>query len=209
MAVNTTINQPPEFLQSYYAALAERGMNLGNLGLGYSADARAGMLLPGQLTAQGLQNEAGSFQNKILSNDAYYYTSPEAANNRAIRDNLQTQLAGTQYEGASIANAMRGMDFQTQQSLLDTVIRQGFNQGTISDAEAKAAKEIAAQGGMWYENPLFKNILRGLLVAGGAIAGSLIPVPGVGTAAGTMVGAGLAGGLTGATLGGTAAGAIK
>jgi hypothetical protein len=32
MATNVNITEPPEFLKSYYAALAERGMNLGNLG---------------------------------------------------------------------------------------------------------------------------------------------------------------------------------
>jgi hypothetical protein len=190
-------------------ALDAFDMNVGNLGLGYSADARAGMLLPGQLTAQQLDNERGAFQNKILSNDAYYYTSPEAANNRAIRDNLQTSLIGSQYEGASIENAMRGLSFQQQQALLDTAIRQGLNDGTIKAAEAEAAKQIAAQSGSWWETSGIKNWIRALLVGGGALAGSLIPVPGVGTAAGTMVGGGLAGALTGAAVGGSAAGAIK
>lgn len=32
MATNISISEPPEFLRDYYAALAERGMNLGNLG---------------------------------------------------------------------------------------------------------------------------------------------------------------------------------
>lgn len=32
MATNVTITEPPAFLRDYYAALAERGMNLGNLG---------------------------------------------------------------------------------------------------------------------------------------------------------------------------------
>lgn len=32
MATNVNVTEPPEFLKSYYAALAERGMNMGNLG---------------------------------------------------------------------------------------------------------------------------------------------------------------------------------
>lgn len=32
MATNVNITEPPEFLKSYYKALAERGMNMGNLG---------------------------------------------------------------------------------------------------------------------------------------------------------------------------------
>jgi hypothetical protein len=175
-------------------ALDAFDMNRGNLGLGYAADARAGMLINGQVRAQELSNQAQGLQNQVANQDAWYYTTQEAANNRAARDNFQTLLAGSQYEGANIGNAMRGLDFQTQQALLDTAIRQGRNQGTISDAEASAAQQLAAQGGAWWDSPWLKNFLRAALVGGGAVAGSL--VPGVGTAAGAIAG-------------GTAAGAIR
>ena len=190
-------------------ALDAFDMNRGNLALGYSADARAGMLIPAQVRAANAGASSAESQALIANQDAYEYGLQERSNNRGARDNLQTLLAGSQYEGASIENAMRGLSFQQQQALLGTAIQQGINQGTISSAEAQAAQQIAAQGGSWWETSGVKNWIRALLVGGGALAGSLIPVPGVGTAAGTMVGGGLAGALTGAAVGGSAAGAIK
>ena len=168
-------------------------MNLGNLGLGYAASARAGVLLPGQVKAQelgnqgaALQNEAGSFQNKMLSNDAYYYTSPEAASNRAVRDKYATELAGTQYEGANLGLALSKLDLDTRNRLFENTINTALADGSIKQSEAAAAKELVAQGGGWWES-WGKNLVQVALVGGGAVIGSLIP--GVGTLAGAGAGA--------------------
>lgn len=59
MTTTTTIQQPPEFLQDYYAALAERGMNLGNLGFTpYSQDRVAPWNQQQESASQMIQNRA-------------------------------------------------------------------------------------------------------------------------------------------------------
>lgn len=72
MATQVSVSEPPAFLRDYYAALAQRGMNLGNLGftqynqqrvapLNEQQQAAAQMVQQRALSGSGAMNQAGNF----------------------------------------------------------------------------------------------------------------------------------------------------
>jgi hypothetical protein len=78
MATNVNITEPPEFLKSYYAALAERGMNLGNLGFtpydqarvapwNAQQEAASQMVQARALGGSDAMNQAGDWYSRMLS----------------------------------------------------------------------------------------------------------------------------------------------
>ena len=141
-----------------------------------------------QVRAANAGASSAESQALIGNQDAYEYGTQERANNRGARDNLQTLLAGSQYEGAQLGNAMSNLDVYTKNQLLEATIKAARAQGAIQETEADAARQIAAQNGMWWEQGWAKNILRGLLVGGGALIGGLTMGPG-GAVAGGIAGA--------------------
>lgn len=106
-------------------------------------------------------------------------------------------------DAAGLDNAIRRLDVGTKTALYETVIEQGKAEGRISKAEADAAEQLMRQGGEWYENPLLKNILRAVLIGGGAVGGALIGGP-----PGAYAG-GLGGAALGAGVGAAAASGIR
>lgn len=77
MATNVNITEPPEFLKSYYAALAERGMNLGNLGFtpytqdrvapwNQQQDAAAEMIQQRALMGSPAMGQAGDWYSQMM-----------------------------------------------------------------------------------------------------------------------------------------------
>lgn len=94
MAVNTTITEPPEFLRSYYAALAQRGADLGNRAFtpytqprvapwNQQQDMAANMVQQRALSGSPYMNQAGGWFSNLLNggfniNNVPTYTGPSS-----------------------------------------------------------------------------------------------------------------------------------
>ena len=160
--------------------------------------------------AGGLSNFQQSEQNQFSENSLLPYRAAglalgnegAAINNQsglvglegaklAQRFNEETfsiRIAGAnqQYQGAEVANAVALLDLTTKQNLFRNIIDEAAANLQIKQTEAEAARQLMAQGGEWWNSPLFKNILRVSLVGGGAAIGLAVGGP-----AGALAGAGL------------------
>lgn len=128
------------------------------------------------------------------------YLLPEQERALRTAGDLGQAMLPKELEGADIGLAMKRLDRDTQQALLESVIAEGKAKGQITQAEARAAQQLAQQGGEWWNQGWFKNIMRGLLVGGGAVAGGLLGAGagGVGLLPGVMYGASAGGAAAGA-----------
>ena len=183
MATNYNITEPPEFLRSYYAALADRGMNLGNLGFtAYTQPRIAPWNTQQNAAAQMVQTRALNGSPAMDAANTYYQNTlngrnanPYAGSNPYLQNSINTamddvsgrinsQFNGNAFGGTAhqqtlarelgnISSNMRMQDYTTQQGLAENQLNR--QQNALSFAPTLAANDYAdAQALMGVGNQL-------------------------------------------------------
>lgn len=121
MPTNVTVTEPPEFLRNYYAALAERGMNLGNLGFtpysqprvapwNQQQEAATQMIQQRALAGSPAMGQAGNWFQNLLG--GAYNVGPVAAPGQigAVNPALGPSSIASGGTATAGRNAYLGMD---------------------------------------------------------------------------------------------------